>query len=70
MIIEQKRKEIRDKQRFYAMFKGVDLDKETKNGTEQRLEEVQRRAAAQLAGSEEELERQEFADLGFDFGSA
>lgn len=55
-----------------AGLKGIDLDKhrEKKESVEKKLEAVQRRAAAKLAGGEKELERQEWADLGFGFDSA
>lgn len=69
-IVNAKRKDIYNNQRFYAMFKGIDLDKESKKQQEEKMEAVRRRAAATLLGGEEELERQEFADFGFEFESA
>ncbi len=48
--------------KFYAAFKGVDLDEQS--NTQERFDEIKRRAEAQLTGkSEEELE---FESLGID----
>lgn len=51
--------------KFYALFKGVDLDEA--QDTKQRFDAVQRRAEMRLTGkTEEELE---FAELGIDIVS-
>ena len=66
-IIKHKREDQHNKDRLIAALQGVDLDKGREQSVEERVEKVKRRAAIKLAGGEKELERQEFADLGFGF---
>lgn len=69
-ILKEKRAKEKRERFFLAGIQGVDWgkyeepDREETNDT---YEEVKRRAAARLAGGEEELDRQELADLGFGF---
>jgi hypothetical protein len=69
LILKFKREEDYQQKRFAAGLQGVDLDKNRSNSVEKRLEEVRQRAALKLAGSQEELDRQEFSALGFDFNT-
>ena len=70
-IISASREKEKRLMTFYAAFKGVDLDKETGEGAEERLRQIERRAKARIAGlSEEEVERaveSNFDDFGIDF---
>lgn len=57
--------------KFYAAFKGVDLDEGNREDAEERFKKAQRRAEARLAGlSDEEIgkneEISEFADFGLE----
>lgn len=67
MIVDAARKQERDRQVFAAALKGIDLDKDQRNGEEslspeERIERSKRRAEAQLRGlSEEEIE---YGELG------
>lgn len=65
-ILEHKRKEETAKRKFAAAIQGIDLDKHEKNPVQERLDEVRRRAAVKVMG-EQEVEKQEFAELGFGF---
>ena len=67
LIIKHKREHENNEHKFSAALQGVDLDKGKVDSIEERLEKVRRNAAVKLAGGEAELERQEFADLGFGF---
>lgn len=59
--------------RFYAAFKGVDLDKQSQEDADERLRQIERRAKARIAGlSDEEVEKAaepSFAEFGIDFVS-
>lgn len=72
LIIKTKREEDRMNKNFLAAIQGIDLEKNDKESSDgaKRLEDVKRRAQARLAGGEEEVERQELAELGFKFKSA
>lgn len=52
--------------KFTAALKGINLDEEDEDPVQQRIEEVKRRAAIKLKG-EQEVEREEFADIGIGF---
>ena len=56
----------KDERIFLAAMQGVDLTKHYNNPVEDKKREIERRAAERLAGSAEELERQEFADFGIE----
>ena len=65
-ILTHKRKAEKAQRHFAAAIQGIDLDKAEKDPVQERREEVERRAAIRLLG-EQEVERQEFAELGFGF---
>lgn len=55
LVIDKAREKEHRMMKFYAAFKGVNLDEQT--DTKERFEEIQRRAEARLRGkTEEELE--------------
>lgn len=66
MIVKQKREKEKTDRHFAASIQGIDLSKNEPSEVQQRLEEVRRRAAEKQLGAEE-VERQEFAELGFGF---
>jgi hypothetical protein len=69
LIIEQRRLEEKNRMRFAAALKGVDLDKDDDNSPEQRaLEEAHRRAAVKIKG-EEQAQREEYLEIGFGYES-
>lgn len=68
MILKQKREKEKQERYFAASLQGVDLNKNEPSEVQQRLEEVKRRAAVKTLGAQE-VERQEFAELGFGFES-
>ena len=66
LIIKHKRETENTNRKFEAAIQGIDLDKN--NEKQNKIEEVKRRAQAKIVG-EQELERQELADLGFGYES-
>jgi len=67
LIVNSSRKAERERQRFAAALKGVDLDAET-NDTQKKMEEVQRRANAKIAGIDEsKFDELELIDLGISY---
>lgn len=56
-------------QRFYAAFKGVDLDEDAKNDAQEAFDRVNRRAQAKLQGiSEDDVDKLQTADVfGLEF---
>lgn len=71
LIIKASREKEERFMKFYAAFKGVDLDESDREEAEERFKKAQRRAEARLAGlSDEEIEAQqeisEFADFGLE----
>ncbi len=70
MLIKAGREKEHRMMKFYAAFKGVDLDEEDKQAAQERLNAVKRRANARLRGaSEEEIEKASeagFADFGME----
>lgn len=66
MIIKKKREREYNEMKFAAGLKGIDLDKDEESPVQKRIEETKRRAAVRLKG-EEEVQRAEFADLGFGY---
>lgn len=66
LILKQKREREKHERHFLASLQGVDLSKHETSEVQQRIEEVRRRAAEKQLGAEE-VERQEFAELGFGF---
>lgn len=68
-ILDHKRKAEQSQRKFLAAIQGIDLDKHDKDPVQERIEEVKRRAAVRTIG-EHEVERQEYAELGFGFETA
>ena len=68
LILKEKRAGERRERQFLAAIQGIDLDKNEKDPVQERIEEVKRRAAVRTLG-EQEVERQEYAELGFGFES-
>jgi len=68
LILEHKRKAERTQRHFQAAIQGIDLDKNESNPVQERLDEVRRRASVKMLG-ENEVQRQEYAELGFGFES-
>ena len=66
-IIKHKREFDNNQRKFEAAIHGIDLEKGRQDSIEERREAVKRKAAIRLAGSEEQLERQELQELGFGF---
>jgi len=67
LLINSSRKAERERQKFAAALKGVDLDSES-NDTKKKIEDVQRRANARLAGiDEDKFDELELIDLGISF---
>lgn len=67
LIIKIKREEDNNNRKFLAGIQGIDLGKAQNSAIEKRVAEVKRRAAVKLAGGEKELEKQEYADIGFGY---
>lgn len=69
LLLKTSREMRKDDQRFYAAFKGVDLDKEDSQTTEEAFQRVQQRAQARLRGvSVEEIERMSDGEMfGLEF---
>lgn len=65
-ILEHKRKAEQDNRKFLAAIQGIDIDKHAKDPVQERIEEVKRRAAVRTLG-EQEVEKLEYAELGFGF---
>ena len=71
LIVKSSREKEHRLMKFYAAFKGVNIDEEEKEDVQDRFERAQRRAEARLAGlTEEEIEQAEeqssFADFGLE----
>lgn len=66
MILKAKRDREYDEKYFIAALNGVDLDKNSKSAAQQKIEEVKRRAAVKELG-ESEVQREEFAVIGFGY---
>lgn len=66
MILKAKREREKQERYFLASIQGIDLSKNEESDVQRKLEEARRRAAIKLHGVEA-VERQEFAELGFDF---
>lgn len=66
MILKKMREKEKRQMKFTAALKGINLDEEDEDPVQQRIEEVKRRAAIKLKG-EQEVEREEFADIGIGF---
>jgi hypothetical protein len=60
--LKEKRKQENERRRFAAAIKGIDLGGE-EDDTKKKIEEVTKRANERMYGADE-VERQEFADLG------
>lgn len=71
LIVKASREKEYRLMRFYAAFKGVDLEEDEKKEREEAFERAQRRANAKLAGkSGDEIDREldiaEFGDFGLE----
>lgn len=66
-LIKQIRQDSNDTRVFLAAIQGIDLSANMPNSIEEKRREIERRAAEKRLGFEE-VERQEFADFGIDFG--
>lgn len=67
LIVNSSRKAERERQKFAAALKGIDLDAEN-NDTKKKIEEVQRRANARLSGiDEDQFDNLELIDIGISF---
>lgn len=70
MIIKAKRQRENEDRRFAAGLKGIKLGADGEDDdVQKKIKEVERRAKIRLAGSEQALEKEEFADLGFGYES-
>lgn len=67
-LLKTVREDKKETQVFQAAIQGIDLSKHYGNDVEARRKAVEKRAAERLAGGKDAYERQEFAELGIDFG--
>lgn len=69
-MVKQGREKESRLMKFYAAFKGVDLDADSKESSRERLEAIERRAQARLAGQDPDAAEKagaSFEDFGIDF---
>ena len=64
-ILDAKRREQHEQNKFAAALKGIDLDKDAKNENQRRLEEIQERVNKRLYG-ERAVEEYQLGDFGLE----
>lgn len=63
--MDAKRKEQHEQNKFAAALKGIDLDKDSKNENQRRLDEIQQRVNKRLYG-EKAVEQAEYGEFGLE----